>query len=93
MDAPAILVNLASKIELSSSSEINSANDEMIRGLLAVESLLRTSLLKPEVYKKILGSQLTILSSNRNENISSAVVIKSKKILLIIEGLIKHYSE
>ena len=68
-------------------------NIEILRVLLLLESLLRTSLLQPEVYENALGNQLTLLASEVNTNISSAVVLKSKKILLIIQGLIKYLEE
>ena len=68
-------------------------NIEILRVLLLLESLLRTSLLQPEVYENPLGNQLTLLASEVNTNISSAVVLKSKKILLIIQGLIKYLEE
>ena len=58
-----------------------------------MEELLRSTLVRPEVYEKTLAKQLTLVISEDNQNISAAVKIKTKKILLTIRGLIKHMKD
>ena len=88
-----ILQHIGRSIESIYSNQSGNVNVELLRALLLIEALLRTTLLRPEAYTKILNSELSILSSQENTNISSAVVLKAKKILLIIQTLIKHWEE
>ena len=85
-----MLYTLARVIESSSSEGHENANIEVLRALLAVEFLLRTTLLEPDIYQKVLSEQLNILSCDEKNNTDKAIYLKSKKILLIIQGLMKY---
>ena len=89
LNASTILHHLAQIIESVHCGENTNTNNTILRALLALEYLLRTSLLNPEVYEKVLCDKLTYLASENTERVSAAVAIKSKKILLIIQRLIK----
>ena len=89
-NALSVLYTLAHVIQSSSSEGHENANFEILRALLAVEFLLRTTLLEPDIYQKVLSDQLTILSCDEKNNTDKAIYLKSKKILLIIQGLMKY---
>ena len=89
-NALSVLHTLAHVIESSSSEGNENANIEILRALLAVEFLLRTTLLEPDIYQKVLSDQLTILSCDKKNNTDDSIYLKSKKILLIIQGLMKY---
>ena len=89
-NALSVLYTLAHVIQSSSSEGHENANIEILRALLAVEYLLRTTLLEPDIYQKVLSDQLTILSCDKKNNTDNSICLKSKKILLIIQGLMKY---
>ena len=89
-NALSVLYTLERVIQSSSSECHENANIEILRALLAVEFLLRTTLLEPDIYQKVLLDQLTILSCDEKKNTDRAIYLKSKKILLIIQGLMKY---
>ena len=89
-NALSVLYTLAHVIQSSSSEGHENANIEVLRALLAVEFLLRTTLLEPDIYQKVLSEQLNILSCDEKNNTDKAIYLKSKKILLIIQGLMKY---
>ena len=89
-NALSVLYALAHVIQSSSSEGHENANIEILRALLAVEFLLRTTLLEPDIYQKVLSDQLSILSCDKKNNTEKAIYLKSKKILLIIQGLMKY---
>ena len=89
-NALSVLYTLAHVIQSSSSEGHENASIEILRALLAVEFLLRTTLLELDIYQKVLSDQLTILSCDKKNNTDDSIYLKSKKILLIIQGLMKY---
>ena len=91
-DATKIVQYLEEILAESCKSDKRDVNIEMMRALIAIEELLRTDLIHPDIYDNLLSEELKTVMASKKNNLPE-ITIKCKKILLIIQGLKKYTEE